>query len=99
MAFALEKGKAENALDALGFERLWHFRPGYIHPPTPVEKPLLQDRLMFPLGPLMRPFRNAMVDADDLGLAMVHVAQNGHEKHVLENRDIRDAADAHGTSR
>lgn len=93
MAFAQEKGEAETALDHLGLARLWHFRPGYIHPAAPVEKPLLQDRVMWTLAPVMRrvaPF--GMVDADDLGKAMLAVAKRGHPKRVLENRDIRRLA-------
>jgi uncharacterized protein YbjT (DUF2867 family) len=93
MPFAQEKGQAELALDGLGLAGLWHFRPGYIHPKEPVEKPLMQDRLMWMLEPVFRkvvPF--GMVDADDLGRAMLKVAAEGHPKHVLENRDIRKLA-------
>ncbi len=89
MPFAQEKGQAEKQLDAIGFDRLWHFRPAYIHPHHMVEKPLLQDRVMYPLGPLLRPFKGAMVDADDLGRAMLNVAQNGHAGSVIGNREIR----------
>jgi uncharacterized protein YbjT (DUF2867 family) len=92
MPFSQEKGEAERRLDALGLARLWHFRPGYIHPPRLPEKPLLQDRLLYPLGPLFRPFKGAMVDADGLGKAMVRVAREGHPKRVLDNRDIRALA-------
>lgn len=91
--FAKEKGEAENRLDKLGLGKLWHFRPGYIHPSKMVEQPLLQDRIMYPLAPLLRPFKGAMVDADDLGKAMARVAHEGHAKHVLDNRDIRSLAD------
>lgn len=93
LAFAQEKGQAEVALDGLELAGLWHFRPGYIHPAEPVERPLLQDRLLWRLGPLMRrvaPF--GMVDADDLGKAMLAVAKHGHPEHVLGNRDIRRVA-------
>jgi uncharacterized protein YbjT (DUF2867 family) len=90
MAFAQEKGQAEKALDGLGLERLWHVRPGYIHPPAPVEKPLLQDRLMYPLGPLMRRLApGQMIDSDDLGKALVEVGIHGHAKRVLSGRDLR----------
>lgn len=93
LAFAQEKGQAETALDRLGLARLWHFRPGYIHPAAPVEKPLFQDRLMWRLEPLFRRVApQHMVTADDLGRAMLKVAKDGHPKRVLENRDIRRAA-------
>jgi uncharacterized protein YbjT (DUF2867 family) len=93
MAFAQEKGEAERRLDAVGLAGLWHFRPAYIHPLDPVERPLAQDRLMWGLAPLLRrvaPF--AMVNADDLGKAMLAVAKHGHPHRILENRDIRRLA-------
>ena len=93
MPFAKEKGQAEVALDQLGLAGLWHFRPGYIHPNAPMEKPLFQDRLMLFVEPMFRRFASRhMVDADDLGRAMLEVAKHGHVKHVLENRDIRKVA-------
>lgn len=93
VAFAQEKGQAENALDALGLAGLWHFRPGYIHPAGRIEKPLFQDRLAGALAPLFRAVYPAgMVEADDLGKAMLAVAKRGHPKRVLENRDIRRLA-------
>lgn len=93
MAFAQEKGRAETALDKLGLAGLWHFRPAYIHPNSPIEKPLFQDRLMLFAEPMFRKFLpQHMIDADDLGRAMLEVAKHGHVKHVLENRDIRRVA-------
>jgi uncharacterized protein YbjT (DUF2867 family) len=93
IAFAQEKGQAENALDALGLAGLWHFRPGYIHPPRLGREPLLAERIFHPLAPVFRAIYPAgMVDADHLGKAMLAVARHGNPKHVLENRDIRRAA-------
>ncbi|MFO1532746.1 MAG: NAD(P)H-binding protein [Thermoplasmatota archaeon] len=89
IGFAQEKGMAENALDALGLAGLWHFRPGYIHPPALVARPLLQDRVMWRLAPLVRRVApRSMVDADVLGQAMLDVAADRHPKHVLDNSDI-----------
>jgi hypothetical protein len=31
-----------------------------------------------------------MIDADALGRAMLAVAKQGHAKHVLDNRDLRE---------
>lgn len=93
MPFAREKGQAEVALDQLGLAGLWHVRPGYIHPNAPPEKPLLQDRLMLLVEPMMRRFApQHMIDANDLGRAMLEVAKHGHVKRVLENRDLRRIA-------
>ena len=89
LAFAREKGEAENGLDALGLSALWHVRPGYIHPPAPVEKPLFQDKLMFAIAPLFRRVApTMMIDADVLGRAMVALALDGHSERVLENRAL-----------
>ena len=94
--FAREKGEAESRLDALGLAGLWHFRPGYIHPAGRIEKPILQDRVMKVLHPAMRAFApSQMVDADDLGKAMLKVAKDGHAAHaerVVDNRAIRRLA-------
>ena len=93
MAFGQEKGQAETALDKLGLAGLWHVRPGYIHPNSPPEKPLLQDRLMLLVEPMVRRFLpQHMIDADHLGRAMLEVAKHGHVKRVLENRDLRRVA-------
>ena len=93
MPFAKEKGQAESALDGLGLAGLWHFRPGYIHPAGRIEKPLLQDRLMLVLHPAMRAFApSQMVDADDLGKAMLRVAKEGYPERVVDNRAIRRLA-------
>lgn len=100
MAFAQEKGQAENALDALALAGLWHVRPGYIHPPAPVEKPLFQDRLMWTLAPLFRRVApRMMIDADVLGRAMVAIALDGlpaGEKVVANSRLLEIAAGAAG---
>jgi uncharacterized protein YbjT (DUF2867 family) len=93
MPFALEKGQAETALDGLGLAGLWHFRPGYIHPAGRIEKPLLQDRLMRVFHPAMRALvPSQMVEADDLGRAMLRVAKEGHRERVVDNRAIRRLA-------
>lgn len=95
MAFAQEKGQAENALDALGLAALWHVRPGYIHPPAPVEKPLLQDRVMWAVAPLFRRVApRMMIDADVLGRAMVSLALDGlpTSERVLPNTRLLELA-------
>lgn len=93
MPFAKEKGQAEAALDGLGLAGLWHFRPGYIHPAGRIERPLLQDRLMRVLHPAFRALApSQMVDADDLGKAMLKVAKEGFPERVVDNRAIRRLA-------
>ncbi|MEA3189990.1 MAG: hypothetical protein QOD77_572 [Thermoplasmata archaeon] len=93
LPFAIEKGRAETALDAMGFARLHHFRPGYIHPERPGARKPWTERVMARLAPVVRAVApGAMVDAGDLARAMVRVAVDGHPLRVLENRDVRAAA-------
>ncbi|HVM32334.1 MAG TPA: epimerase [bacterium] len=89
MLFGRIKGKTENALGRLGFKRLYHFRPGYIHPTKDQPKKLVYERIMEPLTPLLRRFIPSMiVSSADLGKAMVEAACEGAPKRVLSNLDI-----------
>jgi uncharacterized protein YbjT (DUF2867 family) len=91
--FAREKGEAERRLDGMGLAGLWHFRPAYIHPAGRIDKPILQDRLMRVLQPAVRALApSQMVDADDLGRAMLRVAKQGYPERVVGNRAIRRLA-------
>ncbi|MFO0572247.1 MAG: NAD(P)H-binding protein [Polyangiaceae bacterium] len=90
MSFARYKGAAENALSALGFERLHVFRPGYIHPVVAREEPNFSYKLMRAVHPVLGwVYPNVGVDSDALARVMVDAALSGCEKTVLENRDIR----------
>jgi uncharacterized protein YbjT (DUF2867 family) len=93
MAFARYKGEAENALLALGFPRLYIFRPAYIYPVEPRIEPNLSYRVFRGIYPLFRLlFPNQVIRADDLARAMVDVVANGTggaPSQVFENRDIR----------
>lgn len=94
MPFAQEKGMAEAALDGLGFTRLWHFRPGYIHPSVrdARSRPLAL-RLGAVAGRVLRVVApQATVDSDMLARAMLRVAQHGDAHHILDNRAIRRLA-------
>ena len=93
MAFARYKGKAEKALMAAGFPRLYVFRPAYIYPVELRTEPNLSYRLLRAIYPAFRVlFPNQVIRADDLAKAMVDVAvrrNSAGESVVLENRDIR----------
>jgi uncharacterized protein YbjT (DUF2867 family) len=93
MAFARYKGKAEKALIAAGFPRLYIFRPAYIYPVEPRNEPNLSYRLLRAIYPAFRVlFPNQVIRADDLAKAIVEVAvrgRSGRESLVFENRDIR----------
>ena len=93
MAFARYKGEAETALLAIGFPRVYIFRPAYIYPVEPRLEPNFSYRLLRVIYPAFRVlFPNQVIPADDLAKAMVDVAvretgQTGGL--VFENRDIR----------
>ena len=93
MAFARDKGEAENALIAAGFSRLYLFRPAYIYPVEPRKEPNFSYRLLREIYPAFRLlFPNQVIRADDLARAMVNIAVQEtpkRESGVFENRDIR----------
>ena len=93
ISFARYKGMAENALVKMGFSRVHLFRPGYIYPVTPRDKPIVWDRLVGPIWPLVRAVvPNGGIASHELAKAMLMAGLEGtpqHEGPVLENRDIR----------
>jgi uncharacterized protein YbjT (DUF2867 family) len=93
LPFARYKGKAEKALLAAGFPRLYIFRPAYIYPVEPRKEPNFSYRLLRVIYPVFRVlFPNQVIPADDLGRAMVDavVWETGKAGGlILENRDIR----------
>jgi uncharacterized protein YbjT (DUF2867 family) len=93
LPFARYKGEAERALLAMGFFRVYIFRPAYIYPVEPRKEPNVGYRLLRAIYPVFRAlFPNQVIRADDLARAMVDVAVRGADKTenlVLENRDIR----------
>jgi uncharacterized protein YbjT (DUF2867 family) len=99
MAFARYKGKAEKALFADGFPRVYIFRPAYIYPVEPRKEPNFNYRLLRAIYPAFQLlFPSLVIPADDLAKAMVDVAVKGkseRENVVFENRDIRAMSKQH----
>ena len=93
LPYARYKGAAENALTAMGFPRLYLFRPAYIYPVEPRKEPNLGYRLLRAIYPALRLLLpNQVIRADDLAGAMVNVLLRGtgtRRGPVYENRDIR----------
>jgi len=93
MPFARYKGKAEKALLAAGFPRIYLFRPAYIYPVEPRNEPNFSYRLLRAVYPAFRLlFPNQVIRADDLAQVMVDAAVRGTGDHagpIFENRDIR----------
>ncbi len=87
--FAKDKGAAENQLSALGFNRFYAFRPGYIYPSKPRQEPNFSYKVFKILYPLIKLLGNNMsVKSEQLAQVMFQIAFMGIDKEVLENRDI-----------
>ncbi len=91
--WARVKGKTENALLALPFERKVMFRPALIRPLHGITSRTRTYRILYallgPLDPLWRALGPRYVTTtEQLGRAMLAVAKRGAPKPVLENADI-----------
>lgn len=95
--WAKVKGKTENDILNLGFQKAYMFRPGAIiplrgiEPSSKIYKVLINNlkwliRLMKKISP------NSIVDTTQVGLAMIHSAQRGYDKNVLDPIDILNLA-------
>jgi uncharacterized protein YbjT (DUF2867 family) len=93
------KGKTENALLRLSFKAAYMFRPGVIQPLHGIRSKTPSYRVLYavinPILPLLRWLLPQYVTTTEiLGRAMIHVAQYGHQKRILETRDINQTARA-----
>lgn len=88
--FARDKGRAENILLSLGFDKTFIFRPGYIYPVIPRKEPnllyVLTRVLYKPI--LSKLFPNMGLTSEQLATAMIEAGINGASKTILENLDI-----------
>jgi uncharacterized protein YbjT (DUF2867 family) len=91
------KGKTENELLALCFKGAFMFRPGYIHPMKGVTSRTRLYRAAYavlrPLYPVLKAVTpKSLTTSENMGRAMIKVAQQGDTKHILENEDINRLA-------
>lgn len=93
--WARVKGKTENALLRLPFKAAFMFRPGYIQPLKGVKSKTILYRVLYaiigwlyPLWKLL--FPNHVTTTQNVGRAMIHVAQRGYPRPYLENREINE---------
>ncbi len=102
MPFARYKGEAEKALLAMGFPRVYIFRPAYIYPVKPRKEPNFSYRLLRGIYPVFRLlFPGQVIPADDLARIMVDMAVQGtgeRESLIFENRDIQSMSLHHTTT-
>jgi uncharacterized protein YbjT (DUF2867 family) len=93
--WARVKGKTENALMRLGFQKVYNFRPGFMRP-TPGQHNIKSYYKvigwMYPLVRVLLP--NQVSTMSDVGLAMINCVLKGYPKQVLEIRDINSLARA-----
>jgi hypothetical protein len=86
MRFAKAKGRAENLLLGSKLAEKFIFRPGYIKPGPKHLNTTISAKAF---EPFYRLFPAIGVDADVLAKAIVDVGIRGHERTILENRDLR----------
>jgi uncharacterized protein YbjT (DUF2867 family) len=93
--WARVKGKTENALMRLGFQKVYNFRPGFMRP-TPGQHNIKSYYKvigwMYPFLRVLLP--NQVSTMSDVGLAMINCVLKGYPKQVLEIRDINSLARA-----
>jgi uncharacterized protein YbjT (DUF2867 family) len=91
--WARVKGRTENALLALPFKAAYMFRPALIQPLHGIRSKTKSYRLFYtlakPLLPLVRRlFPSLVTTTEQIGRAMLAVAQRGAAKKLLETREI-----------
>jgi uncharacterized protein YbjT (DUF2867 family) len=97
MMWARVKGRLENDLLALGFKDAYMYRPGFIQPMKGVRTKTRLYQVFYavlaPFFPLWNAlFPSIVTTTERVGISMIEVALNGHEKKFLENRDINALA-------
>lgn len=101
--WARVKGRTENTVLALPFERAYMARPGYIQPEGGITSRTGLYRAAYavtgPLYPLLRRLApGSVMTLGELSRAMIAAAKHGAPKQVLEVTDLR-ALDPHGAAK
>ncbi|MBV9109898.1 MAG: epimerase [Gemmatimonadetes bacterium] len=91
--WARVKGRAENAVLAMGFRAAYIFRPGVVIPMHGITSATRWYRALYaaakPLFLLAKTlFPKSVITTEQFGRAMLAVARNGYPKPILEARDI-----------
>lgn len=88
--WAMVKGRTENALMRLSFERAYNFRPGLMKPAPGQQnvKPLYKFR--GGLYPIFRAiFPNVAFTLKEVGLAIINGVRKGYSKQILDVKDMK----------
>ena len=93
LMWARIKGKTENELSKLPFKDACMFRPGFIKPIKGLKNAYTISKAVGVFYPVLKILLPKYVcTLEDLGLAMVHAAEKGFSKKILENKDIQELA-------
>jgi uncharacterized protein YbjT (DUF2867 family) len=89
LMWARVKGKTENDLMKLPFKNVYAFRPGYLHPTPGMKNTNKYSKYIAWLYPMLRfAAPSSASTLKELGCAMIHVAERGYDKSILEVKDI-----------
>jgi len=87
--FASVKGKTENALQKLPFQRLYIARPGGIIPIHKRLKATLTERIITPILPLIKAISpTSVITSVQLAKAMLHLSAYGSDKVIHDNKEL-----------
>ena len=93
LMWARVKGKTENDLAKLPFKAVYLFRPGFIKPTKGLHNAFTIAKIAGLLYPILKPLLpKYMCTLEEVGLAMIHAAQKGYAKQILENEHISEFA-------
>lgn len=87
--WARVKGKTENDLMKLNFKSVFALRPGFIKPIKGLKHThsfYKYINWLYPLGRMIYP--NGFCSMEELALCMIHLAQKGYPKNVIEGKNI-----------
>jgi uncharacterized protein YbjT (DUF2867 family) len=92
--WARVKGRTENDLMKLPFERVYTFRPGYMHATPGLKNTLPAYKYVSWMYPILKFFApNSVSTLAQMGRAMIHSASKGYPLQILERKDINLLAD------
>jgi uncharacterized protein YbjT (DUF2867 family) len=93
LMWARVKGRTENELLRIGFRAVYNFRPGFMRH-VPGQRNLMASyryfSWLYPIARVVTP--NYVSTLRQVALAMIHTAQRGYPKPILEVRDINSLA-------
>ena len=97
LMWARVRGKTENDLLKLALAGAYSFRIGYVHPVKGVTAQVSWVRFLYwllgPLYPLLRRlFPRHVTTSENIGRAMIRVAQHGYSASIIKNDDINTVA-------